>query len=148
MNRAFLPACALLALAAFAPPARAADAAVGDLRIVAPYARATPPGASTAGAYLTIDNRGARDRLVGASSTAAGAVEIHTMQNDRGVMKMRPVWQLDVPARGRVSLVPGGVHLMIVEPKAPLREHERFPVRLVFERAGPVDVEFEVRPLK
>jgi copper(I)-binding protein len=148
MNRALLPTCALAALMAVSSPGLAADAAVGDLRIVGAYARATPPGATTAGAYLTIDNRGARDRLVGASSTAAGAVEIHTMQNDRGVMRMRAVWQLEVPARGRVALVPGGIHLMIIEPKAPLREHERFPVRLVFERAGPVDVELEVRPLK
>jgi len=149
MNRAFLSACVLPALVALgAPAALAADAALGDLRIVKPYVLATPPGATTAGAYLTIENKGTRDRLVGASSPAATAVEIHTMQNDRGVMKMRAVWQLEVPSRGRVALVPGGVHLMIVEPKAPLREHERFPIRLKFERAGSVDVEFEVEPLK
>jgi copper(I)-binding protein len=149
MTNALLRACAVAATVALAPAvALAADAARGDLRIVKPYARATPPGATTAGAYLTIENRGARDRLVGASSPAATAVEIHTMQNDRGVMKMRPVWQLEVPSRGRVALVPGGVHLMIVDPKMPLREHERFPIRLKFERAGAVDVEFEVEPLK
>jgi copper(I)-binding protein len=78
MNRAFLAACAMPALMALGvPTVLAADASLGDLRIVKPYARATPPGAATAGAYLTIENRGARDRLVGASSPAATAVEIH-----------------------------------------------------------------------
>ena len=53
-----------------------------------------------------------------------------------------------ITSRGRVALVPGGVHLMIVDPKMPLREHERFPIRLKFEHAGSVDVEFEVEPIK
>ena len=119
-----------------------------DVRIVNAYARATPPGVRTAAAYLTIDNRGALpDQLVGARSPAAAAVELHTMSHEGGMMRMREVARVDVPAHGRVDLVPGGLHAMIVDPKAPLRPGERFPLTLTFARAGAIDVEVDVKPL-
>jgi periplasmic copper chaperone A len=123
-------------------------AAPSDLRVVDAYARATPPGARTAAAYLTIDNRGAvADQLVGARSPAAAAVELHAMSHEGGMMRMREIARIDLPAHGRVELVPGGVHLMIVDPKAPLRPAQRFPLTLTFARAGSIDLELEVKPL-
>lgn len=125
--------------------AGAREASVGDLRIVQAYARATPPGARTAAAYLVIENKGAApDQLVGARSSAAAAVELHAMAHEGGMMRMRAVPRVDVPARGSVRFEPGGLHLMIVDPKAPLRERERFPLTLTFARAGTVDVEVDV----
>lgn len=132
-----------------APPAAARDAAPGALVITQAYTKATPPGARTAGAYLTVENRGAvADQLVGARSTAAAAVELHAMSMEGGVMRMRAVPRIEIPAGGSVRLAPGGLHLMIVDPKAPLREHERFPVTLTFARAGAIDVELTVEPMK
>jgi copper(I)-binding protein len=120
----------------------------GDLTIDQVYTREPPPGASTAAAYLTIDNRGREpDRLTSASSPRAAAVEIHSMRSELGVMRMRQVGELIVPARGKVKLVPGGVHLMIVEPTSPLRAGERVPVTLTFMRAGPIDVQVTVEPM-
>jgi copper(I)-binding protein len=149
MDRARIHACALALCAALAPlAAAAADAAGGSVRVVKAYARAMPPGATTAGAYMTIENRGPADRLVGASSPKAQAVEMHTMENNRGVMRMQAVWRIDISPRGNTVLVPGGRHLMIVNPTPPLQAGERFPVRLMFEKAGPVDVELEVQPFK
>ena len=147
MNHVWLRTLALcVALSPLA--ASAADTTGGNVRVVKGYAKAMPPGATTAGAYMTIENGGAADRLVGASSPRALAVEMHKMENNRGVMRMQSVWRIDIPPRGRTILVPGGMHLMIIEPKPPLREGERFPVRLMFEKAGPVDVELEVQPFK
>jgi copper(I)-binding protein len=146
MKRSFgvvLTACALLGMT----PAHAHDYASGDLRIDHPYARATPPGARTAAVYLTVDNRGAQpDRLVGAKSPR-GAVEMHDMRQDGGVMRMREVREIVVPPRHAVRLAPGGLHLMMVDPAAPLRAGERVPLTLVFARAGNVDVEIAVEDM-
>jgi hypothetical protein len=149
MNHARIRTCALALCLALSPLAAvAADATGGNMRVVKAYAKAMPPGATTAGAYMTIENGGGADRLVGASSPKALAVEMHTMENNRGVMRMQAVWSIDIPPRGRTVLVPGGKHLMIIDPRPPLREGERFPVRLMFEKSGPVDVELEVQPFK
>ena len=69
------------------------------------------------------------------------------MSHEGGMMRMREVARVDVPAHGRVELVPGGLHAMIVDPKAPLRPGERFPLTLTFARAGAIDVEVDVKPL-
>jgi copper(I)-binding protein len=149
MNLVRIHACALALCAALAPLAvLAAETTGGSVRVVKAYARAMPPGATTAAAYMTIENKGAADRLVGVSSPKALAVEMHTMDNNRGVMRMQSVWRIDISPRGNTVLVPGGRHLMIINPTPPLREGERFPIRLMFEHAGPVDVELEVQPFK
>lgn len=131
------------AFAAFA--AQPHDYRVGDLQIVHPYARTTPPGATTAGAYLAIDNKGkAADKLLRASSPAAGLVELHSMSMDGNVMRMRAVPAIDVAAGATVKLAPGGLHVMLQELKRPLKKGDRVPLTLVFERAGEVKVELAV----
>src|SRR5947199_2768767 len=83
-------AAALAAL--LAAPVRAEDVKAGDLLITQAWSRATPSGAKVAGAYLTVENRGAApDRLLGGSGDVAGRVEIHEMAMDGAVMKMRPL---------------------------------------------------------
>jgi copper(I)-binding protein len=144
------PLAGLIVVAALLSPAAApaAEFVRGDLHIVDPYAREAPPGATTVAAYLTIDNRGReRDRLMSANSPRAVAVEIHSMREELGVMRMRQVSEVVVPARQRVKLAPGSLHLMIVEPTAPLRAGERVPVTLTFARAGPIDIEILVEPM-
>ena len=125
-----------------------ASGAAADVQVVNARAREAPPGARTAAIYLTVENRGAvADRLVAARSPR-GAVEIHAMRMDGGVMRMRATSGVPVPARGRVELAPGGLHLMLVDPAPPLKAGERVPVTLTFERAGAVDVQAAVEPLQ
>jgi copper(I)-binding protein len=70
------------------------------------------------------------------------------MTNEGGVMKMRPLSKgLVIPAGGTVKLEPGGYHLMLLKLKKPLTAGQRFKATLVFEKAGPVEVEFEVRAI-
>ena len=73
-------------------PVQAADYDVGSIHITAPWARATPKGASSGAAYVTIANKGTEpDRVNCVSSDVSAACQIHTMAMERGVMKMRPV---------------------------------------------------------
>jgi copper(I)-binding protein len=121
----------------------AACAAQAQVQVDKPWARATVPGAKVAGGYMLIRNQGAAgDRLVGASSPVAAAVELHVHINDNGVMKMREVRGYDVPAKGSFELKPGGAHLMFMDIKRPFKEGERLPVKLKFEKAGEVNAEF------
>lgn len=135
-----------IALAAALLPsiAHAQDTTLGGLTLREPWTRAAREGAQGAG-YLAIVNGGAADRLVSASSPAAPRMELHTHIRDGDVMRMRPVEAIPVPAGGSVRLEPGGLHLMFIGLSQELREGARVPVTLVFERAGPVTLEFVVR---
>ena len=104
------------------------------------WARATPGGAKTGAAYLTITNRGgASDKLVSASTPVAGMTQLHTTIDDNGVMKMRPLKSLDVKPGGSATLKPGGMHLMLMDLKGPLKEGQSFPLALTFDRAGKIE---------
>ena len=128
------------ALLLAAPSARAEDVKAGDLVITQAWTRATPGGAKTGGGFLTIENKGsAPDRLVGVSADAAGKVEVHEMAMDGGVMKMRPVeGGLTIDPGKTVKLAPGGLHLMMMDLKSPLKQGDKLPVTLQFEKAGKV----------
>lgn len=119
---------------------------VGDLKIVHPWSRATPPGAKVAGGYFSITNIGSSpDRLLSISSEISAKTELHEMGVKDGVMTMRPVsGGLEIPAGGKVALAPGGYHLMFVGLKRQPKQGKTFPATLTFEKAGTVAVEFAV----
>lgn len=119
----------------------------GAISIEQPWSRATPGGAKIAAGYLTIKNDAAiPDRLVSVSVDVAGRAEIHEMSMSDGVMQMRPLPEgLAVPANGSVALAPGSSHLMLLDLKRPLKDGETFSGILTFEKAGTVDVTFDVR---
>ncbi len=139
---------AVLLAAALAWPLSLAAPAAADSLLTVEDARArillpSRPGA----AWLTIRNGGEADRLVGAESPAAARVELHTHIHEGGVMMMRKVEGIDVPAGGAAALEPGGDHLMLFGLKAGLKTGDRFPLTLLFEKAGRIDVEMRVAPL-
>ena len=123
---AFAIAAVLAAWAAL--PAQAEDITVGSLKISAPWARATPKGASVGGGYMKITNTGtAPDRLIGGSTDVAGRFEIHEMKMDNGVMKMRPVTGgLEIKPGQTVELNPSGYHVMLVGLKQQLETRRAF----------------------
>ncbi|MCU0919300.1 MAG: copper chaperone PCu(A)C [Burkholderiaceae bacterium] len=134
----------MAALASLGLPARAHDFKLGALRIDHPYAVPTPPGARTGAAYLrTLRNTGDQpDRLLGASTPASAAVEIHRSVVDaNNVMRMRAVDGIDLPPRSELQLRHGGeFHLMLIDLKAPLQNGDRFPMTLRFAKAGEREV--------
>jgi copper(I)-binding protein len=99
------------------------------------WARATPAGAQTAAAYVTIVSPTA-DRLTGVATPEAQKAELHSMTMEGGVMKMRPIDGLDLPAGTLVTLKPGGYHIMLTGLAKPLREGDTFPLTLSFANAG------------
>jgi copper(I)-binding protein len=131
----------------FATSVRAEDVKAGDLVISRPWTRATPGGAKTGGGFLTIENKGnAPDRLIGASADGAGKIEVHEMAINDGVMKMRPVeGGLAIDPGKTVKLAPGGYHLMMMDLKAPLKQGDKLPLTLQFEKAGKVAVTLDVQ---
>ena len=145
-----LGAAASLAVALLGPPvAAAAEVRPGDLRISQAWARATPPGAITGAAYLTVTNASrAPEQLLGAASPAAAKVEIHRMSIADGVMRMAAAKAgVAIPAGQSLELRPGGYHLMLSGLREPLRPGARILVTLKFARAGSVPVELSVREL-
>jgi copper(I)-binding protein len=134
-----------LLLAASAAPALAQEFKAGDVVVENPWARATPKGADVGAGYLTILNKGAApDSLTGGAADFA-TVEIHEMKSENGVMQMRQITDgLAIPARGTVTLAPGGYHLMFTHLAHPLTKGETVKATLNFEHAGAVAVEFKV----
>jgi len=132
-----------------AQPVAAHDITKGDIVISAPWSRATPAGASVAAGYIVITNKGlSADRLLSFTTDLAGQPEVHEMSHEGGVMKMRPLPKgLAIPAGASVKLEPGGYHLMLLQLKKPLTVGQRYKATLVFEKAGPVEVEFEVKAM-
>ncbi|MBR0715768.1 copper chaperone PCu(A)C [Bradyrhizobium liaoningense] len=133
--------------AAIAAPATAQEIKAGDLVITQAWSRATPGGAKIGGAYLTIENKGTTpDTLVGGSADIAGKVEVHEMAVTNGVMKMRQLDKgLAIDPGKTVKFAPGGYHLMLVDLKSPLKQGDKVPMMLQFEKAGKVQVSLDVQ---
>jgi copper(I)-binding protein len=128
-----------------APPASPANPAMA-IDVVDPYVQLTPPGIRVSAAYLTLKNGGDRDaRLVAASCPSAGATELHTHIDDNGVMRMRQVKEIIVPAKGAVAFKPGAYHVMLIDLKTPIKEGDQLAITLVFADGSSKTIEAPVR---
>jgi copper(I)-binding protein len=108
------------------------------------WIREAPPGAPAMAGFVAIEG-GTRDvEIVAARSAAFGRIEIHEMTTEDGVMKMRPIERLEVPAGARLTLAPGAEHLMLYEPKRPLVAGDKVTITLELSNGDPIDVEFAV----
>lgn len=137
-----------LALLCLGFNAGAHDYKLKSIIIDHPFARATPPGARSGGAFFIVENAGAAsDKLVRVASPVAAAVELHQMAMDGGVMKMRATPALEVRAGDKVELKPGGYHVMLIDLKQPLKAGDNFPLTLTFEGAGTIEVSVEVEAM-
>jgi copper(I)-binding protein len=144
--RAFFVAFALLAAACTPAPQEDAQPPSAMLSLADGWAAPTPNGVDVSAGYITIENSGgAADRLVSVTSPRAERVEIHEMEMDGAVMRMRAVPQLEIPAGGAVTLAPGGLHLMFIGVTTPFAEGETIPVELTFEQSGAVGAALPVR---
>ncbi len=104
------------------------------------WARATAASQKIGGAFVTIHDSAAPDRLVSASSPVADKVEVHETVDTNGVMSMRPVPVLPLAAGQTVQFKPGGYHLMLIGLKHKLDVGSSFPLTLTFDKAPPVTV--------
>jgi copper(I)-binding protein len=116
------------------------------IKIEQVWARATPSGAQTGAAYMTLINNGASaDRLVSASTPVAHQIQFHKETEDNGVSRMREVHNVELSPGGKVIFKPGDMHMMIVGIRQPLKEGQTFPLTLQFEKAGQIDVTVPIK---
>jgi periplasmic copper chaperone A len=127
---------ALLLLAPILAHAQDSPIVVHDV-----MARPTLAGAPNGIAFMVIENHGsAADRLTGAATPVAGKAQVHEMSMTGNVMRMRAAGPVTVPAGGRVTLDPDGLHLMMMGMKQRLKAGDTFPITLQFEKAGEITV--------
>ena len=135
-----------LSAAAWLPAAWAADA--DQVQVIAPYARAVPPTAPASAAFMTLRNRGDHaTALIAADSDVAEITELHTHVHKNGMMMMRPVARIPVPAKGETQLKPGGYHIMLIRLKHPLKPGDKVHLTLRFADGSTKAVTAPVRPI-
>lgn len=130
-----------------ASPVFGQTAMTENLEITGAFARATAPMARVGAAFMTIRSLGVADRLVGYATPVCNRPELHTHIENDGIMQMRQVEAVEVPAGGVVELKPGGYHLMMIDLNQQLVEGETIPLTLTFEKAGDVALEIPVLPI-
>lgn len=114
-----------------------------------PYVRLAPPNAPATGAFMVIRNNGDKDvKVLKADNPVSKVTELHTHLNEGGVMKMRPVPAIDIKAKGEAVLKPGGLHVMLIDLKAPMKEGDVVPITLTFDDGSSKQVDAKVvRPM-
>ncbi|WP_432695822.1 copper chaperone PCu(A)C [Marinobacterium sp. YM272] len=133
----------LLLLSALSVPAFAADVSVID-----PYARAVPPGQPNSAAFMQISNNGDEAvTLTGAATSAAGTAELHAHIQDEGVMRMRRIDGIELPAGETVTLQPGGLHVMLIGLKKTLAEGDDVDLELQFSDGTSASLTLPVKPV-
>ena len=135
-----------VSLASHAAPAPGTPANAGVM-VHEAWARASAGAATTGGAYVTLMGGSQPDQLIGASTPVATTAQVHQTIDDHGVMKMREVPSVPIPAGGMVTFAPGGGHIMLMGLKHPLKAGETFPLTLTFAHAPPMTVDVHVKAL-
>ena len=135
-----------LIVAALHVAVSAQELELGSLSIISPWSRELPPVAPNGAAYFRVENRGtSTDRIISAHSPIAERAELHVHEMNGSMMTMRQVQAVEVPAQGEVRFEPEGLHVMLFGLKRPLVGGERFPLVLVFEAAGELEVPVEIK---
>jgi periplasmic copper chaperone A len=119
-----------------------------EVKLTDAWVRASNPGQSVGAAYVTLSST--EDvTLVYAETERAGTVEMHSMTMQNGIMKMRSMEELPVPAGKPVKLAPGGLHLMLFELASPFKAGEQVKFRLCFkDKQGKITDQFVTMPVK
>lgn len=111
---------------------------INNIEILQPYGHPSLEGRNGA-VFMEIHNLSTEDdSIIAARTKIAGKVELHTHKMAEGIMQMRPVPSIDIPAGGKVSLEPMGLHVMLIGLQEKLETGDSFPLVLEFEKTGPV----------
>jgi len=136
-KRAF---CSLLLIGMTAP-------ALAKVTAVDGYVRLLPPGSPTTAAFMVLKNDADQPvKLMAATSKAAGRVELHTHLHEKGVMKMRQIDSIEIPAKGEAVLKPGSLHIMLFE-VGTLSEQTPFPLTLTMDDGQQLELSLPVKPI-
>lgn len=138
MRRAILVAAALLS---------ATSVAAQDISVDAAYIPIAPPGVMSHAAYLTLANTGNRTRsLIGVTAQGYTMAHLHQSQVQSGVAAMSMIHQLDIAPGQTVSLMPGGLHIMLMHPQGKLSAGETVSLTLHFANGEDISAIATVQP--
>lgn len=137
------PMPALLALLTVA--CGQSETGAADIRIDDAWARATVPGKTATAAYLTISNRGSADDDLIAVGSSSGPADVHSTSMEGGIMRMRKLDRVPLPAGGTVKLGPGGTHVMLTRLNAAALAGGQIELVLRFEKSPVRKVTADVR---
>ena len=136
----------LLAAARLATATLGAQA--GAISVTDPYALAVPPGQPNSAVFMTLVNNSKENRaLVAAETPSAGVVELHTHVHEDGMMKMRKVDNIEIPAGQTVTLKPSGFHVMLIGLKEKLEPGQEVHMNLIFDKGGKEHIMAPVRAM-
>jgi len=146
VRKIFVSGAFLCALSSITTAAMAADYKAQDLTVREAWARASAGMARAGAAFMVIENHGAGDdAIVSAEANVSKVVELHTHIHENGMMRMRQIPQIDLPAGQRVDLKPGGLHVMFIGLNQPLTEGQTFDVKLNFKKSGSITLPVTVQ---
>lgn len=116
------------------------------IHIEGAWARPGSEGRMSAAYFLITNYDEEDDRLVGVRSEAAQLTEIHeSFESDNGMMGMREIPELDIPAKSTVAFEQGGLHVMLIQLTEALRDGESFELTLEFDNHGDLTIDVPVR---
>jgi len=141
-----MPKALIFTAALMAAPSlvQAHEVKAGNLELIHPHIRASMGQSPTTAGYLTILNNGkTADRLLSVSCACAASVTVHEMKMTGSMASMKVVPSVEIPAGGKVTFAPGGLHLMVMGLKAPIKAGDRVEMVLTFEKTGAVKTPFE-----
>ena len=114
-----------------------------SIRVFDAWARATILASRPGAAYVTVESA-TEDQLLGVATPVAGQVMVQAVEKDGDIHRMKHIETLDLPAGERITLAPGGMHLMLMGLQDKLSEGTTLPMTLSFENAGEITVEGSV----
>ena len=119
-----------------------------NIEVNNPFAREVPPGAPASASFMTLKNSSNETiKITSADSAVSKVVELHTHTNDNGVMRMRQIPFIEIPANGTTELKPGGLHIMLIGPHEPLKKGQTVKVTLQFEDGSQKQVSMPVKSI-
>ena len=120
----------------------------GNIKVVRPKVRLLPPTSVNTAGFMLLKNNSDNDiKLVSAKSTLSKKVELHNHINEDGMMKMRQVSSILIPAKGEVELKPGSFHIMFLGLKSTLIENELVEIELGFDKSESITVKAPILKL-
>ncbi|MFC5705836.1 copper chaperone PCu(A)C [Aeromonas eucrenophila] len=122
--------------------------ALAKVEAVDGYVRLLPLGSPNTAAFMVLKNDGDKAvTLTAVASPDAGRAELHTHLHENGVMKMRQVEGIAIPAKGEVALQPGSFHIMLFEVRA-LSQDTPFPLTLTLDDGQTISLSLPVKPVE
>ena len=147
MKKMILICCAFVTIA-MVHASFSATAASDSITVIAPYVRAVPPGQTVSAAFMQLENNAdVIHTIVNASSPASRVVELHAHIHENGMMKMRRLETMDIPANDKTVLQPGGLHIMLIGLHEALKPDQKVSLTLRFADGSSKTIAAPVRKI-